>query len=92
MAECKLFQDSLAWCQGTPELPGIKRRIYYIAKQSVVKWPVLNKSAQSVNPAGPVYEGNFELAADSKWKFIDVLPDKCQLTSEPQGAISSSSV
>ena len=25
------LQKSLAWCQGTPELPGIKRRLYYIA-------------------------------------------------------------
>ena len=29
---CSTIQQSLAWCQGTPELPGIKRRIYYISK------------------------------------------------------------
>ena len=35
------------------------------------------------------YTGNFELAADATWKFIDILPDKSQLTSEAQGEYPS---
>ena len=30
MPNCTHLQNSLAWCMGTPELPGIRRRIYYI--------------------------------------------------------------
>ena len=26
--KCTSIQKSLGWCQGTPELPGVKRRIY----------------------------------------------------------------
>ena len=40
---CTPIQRSLAWCQGTPELPGIKRRLYYISKDQIVKWPTLTR-------------------------------------------------
>lgn len=33
---CTSIQKSLGWCQGTPELPGVKRRIYFIAKSYIV--------------------------------------------------------
>jgi hypothetical protein len=35
------------------------------------------------------YAGDFVLRADAKWKFIDILPDKSQLTSEAQGEYPS---
>ena len=59
---CSALQKSLSWCQGTPELPGIKRRLYY---------------------------GSFVLVADATWKYIDILPDKSQVTSEAQGEVPS---
>ena len=77
-------QKSLSWCQGTPELPGIKRRIYYI----IVTWPTLPKDAAG-RPTSAKYSGSFVLAADATWKHIDVLPDKCQVTSEAQGEVPS---
>ena len=40
-SNCISIIQSLAWCQGTPELPGIKRRIYYISKDQIVQWPTL---------------------------------------------------
>ena len=36
-----------------------------------------------------VLEGSFTLVADQKWKYIDILPDKSQLTSEAQGELPS---
>ena len=85
---CTSIIRSLAWCQGTPELPGIKRRIYYIGKDQIVKWPTLAHDSRGrlVNSA---YVGNFVLSADANWKFIDILPDKSQLTSEAQGEYPS---
>lgn len=82
------MQRSLAWCQGTPEYPGIKRRIYYIAKSDIVSWPALPVSLTG-RPTAAVYRGNFVLSADKYWHFIDVLPDKCQVTSEAQGEMPS---
>ena len=85
---CNNLQRSLDWCQGTPELPGIKRRIYYLAKSQIVKWPTLPVD-ENGRPTSAIYQGNFVLAADANWKHIDVLPDKCQVTSEAQGEVPS---
>lgn len=38
---CTSIQKSLGWCQGTPELPGVKRRIYFLAKSFIVGFPQL---------------------------------------------------
>lgn len=88
MAECLNIQKSLGWCQGTPELPGVKRRIYYISKGDIVEWPALSRDANG-RITSAQYSGSFTLKADSKWKYIDILPDKSQLTSEPQGELPS---
>lgn len=85
---CELLQKSLGWCEGTPELPGIKRRIYFIAKSKIVKFPALPRATNG-RPTSSVLEGDFTLSADEKWKFIDILPAKSQLTSEAQGEYPS---
>jgi hypothetical protein len=85
---CSTIQQSLAWCQGTPELPGIKRRIYYISKDQIVAWPSLTYDALG-RLTSAAYTGSFVLAADATWKFIDILTDKSQLTSEAQGEFPS---
>ena len=71
---------------GTPELPGIQRRIYYISKNQIVKWPKFQRDSHG-RVISAVLRGNFLLAADASWKFITILPDKSQLTSEAQGAV-----
>lgn len=88
MPNCGNLQQSLAWCQGTPVLPGIKRRLYYISKGQIAKWPTLPKDEKG-NPTSATYSGNFTLVADAKWKYIDILPDKSQLTSDAQGEAPS---
>lgn len=88
MADCSSLQKSLAWCQGRPELPGVKRRIYYISKYDIVKWPTLQHDANG-RLTSSSYSGDFTLRADVKWKFIDIISDKSQLTSEAQGEYPS---
>lgn len=88
MSTCSTLQKSLSWCQGTPEYPGIKRRIYYIAKSDIAKWPTLPMDELGRITAAK-YEGSFVLVADKVWHHIDVLPDKCQVTSEAQGELPS---
>ena len=85
---CSPLQKSLAWCMGTPELPGIRRRIYYISKDKIAKWPPYNRD-EYLRAKTAVLTGNFTLVADAKWKYIDILADKSQLTSEAQGEIPS---
>ena len=89
MADCFNIQKSLAWCQGTPELPGMRRRIYYLSKGEIVTWPKLERDERNGRATSAKYIGSFVLKADAKWKFIDILPDKSQLTSEAQGELPS---
>ena len=53
-----------------------------------MKWPTLTRD-QNGRLTSAAYSGNFELVADATWKFIDILPDKSQLTSEAQGEYPS---
>ena len=85
---CDSLQKSVAWCEGTPVLPGIRKRLYYINKKLVLDWPTLTK-----NSIGQVttakYTGNFTLAENATWSYIDILPDKSPVTSEAQGEYPS---
>ena len=82
------IQKSLDWCMGTPELPGIKRKIYYISKNLIAKWPTFQRD-ENGRVISSVLQGNFTLVADATWKFIVILADKSQLTSESQGEVPS---
>lgn len=81
---CINIQQSLGWCQGTPVLPGIKSRAYFISKDKIVKWPTLPKD-ENGRVTGATYEGQFELVADAVWHYIDFIATKSQLKSDPQG-------
>ena len=86
--KCASIQKSLGWCQGTPELPGVKRRIYYSEKSNIVAFPQLPRDELG-RPTSSILQGDFALLADMKWLYIDILPDKSQLTSEAQGELPS---
>ena len=88
MPTCSNIQRSLAWCQGTPVLPGVRRRLYYISKGLIVQWPQFVRNSEGKITSSTL-SGSFVLAADASWKYIDILPDKSQLTSEAQGEIPS---
>lgn len=85
---CKNIQKSLDWCMGTPELPGIKRRIYYISKNLIAKWPEFVRD-EAGRVTSSTLNGSFTLVADAKWQYIVILADKSQLTSEAQGETPS---
>ena len=89
MPNCSPLQKSLAWCMGTPELPGIRKRIYYISKDQIAEWPTYIRDYYNRRAKKAAYRGNFVLVADAKWKYIDIIPEKSQLTSEPQGEVPS---
>ena len=86
--KCTSIQKSLGWCQGTPELPGVKRRIYFIAKSFIMGFPQLPRDELGRSTSA-VLVGDFVPMADATWKYIDILPDKSQLTSEAQGELPS---
>lgn len=85
---CMNTQQSLSWCMGQPELPGIKRRIFYIAKSQIAMWPTFLRDLNG-RVTNTVLSGQFTLKADASWKYIIILADKSQLTSEAQGEMPS---
>lgn len=59
---------------GTPELPGIKRRVFYIAKSQVAKWPTFQRDAAAayLNNSDNVFivedmKGNFRVLGSDRW-------------------------
>ena len=89
MPNCSPLQKSLAWCMGKPELHGIRKRIYYISKDQIAEWPTYIRDYYNRRTKKAAYRGDFVLVADAKWKYIDIIPEKSQLTSEPQGELPS---
>jgi len=88
MPDCSNIQQSLAWCQGRPQYAGMKRRLYFTARSNILVWPELPMNADG-QPQSALYAGLFVLKADAEWLYVDILPDKSQLTSEPQGEYPS---
>lgn len=78
--------ESLDWCDGRTTLPGIKQRVYYIPKSEILVWPKLPslKEAKAMSELA-TYQGNFVLTADKKWRALDSLDAKSNVTSESQG-------
>lgn len=85
---CNIIQKSLEWCEGKVVMPGIRRRLYFISKNDIQKFPTL-KTDENGRPISAVLEGSFVLSSDKYWKYIDILVDKSQLTSEAQGEYPS---
>lgn len=81
---CDTLAKSLEWCEGTSEYAGIRSRVFYVPNSWIAKYAVLPRDEKG-RPTSSVLEGEFVLLADKKWLCIDILPDKSQLTSEPQG-------
>ena len=77
--------SSLGFCKGKPLLPGIRTRVYYIAKSDIVKFPTLPDKATENMASLATYTGSFELEAEKKWKYIDLIDNKGKIESGSQG-------
>lgn len=88
---CQTIQRSLAWCQGRPVLPGIKRRVYFIPSSDILGWPSLPKDDLG-RPTAAKYDGDFTLKENAKWHYIDHLPSKAEVKTETQGEIPSQTI
>lgn len=77
--------ESLSFCKGKPILPGIRPRLYFIPKRDIVSWPELPDVATSNMAELATYKGNFTLAAEKYWQYIDLIDNKGKIESESQG-------
>lgn len=89
MPQCdvKTVFESIEACPGKVNLPGIRRRMYYIPKADIVTFPKLPKvGATGVNMAGLAkYAGDFVLAEDKYFKFMDLKDEASNVTFGTEG-------
>ena len=85
---CEFLQESIGWCEGKFNVPGIRRTIYFTACANVVKAPDLPVDEQG-RPTDVTLVGKFELKADAVFHKVEGVPNKNQHTSDPQGDIYS---
>jgi hypothetical protein len=81
-----LSPQSLDWCDGKINLPGIRTVVYYIPKRDIINWPVLPETFVSSMGELATYTGEFGVAENKKWNKLSVLVDKSPVTAESQGA------
>jgi hypothetical protein len=86
-----LSPQSLEWCEGKTNPPGIHSDVYYIPKRDIKTWPALPEKFNMNMGEMATYEGNFGLAENKKWLKINVLDDKSPVTAESQGSKPSKS-
>ncbi|GHU81138.1 hypothetical protein FACS1894145_8120 [Bacteroidia bacterium] len=78
--------QSLEWCDGKINLPGIRTNVFFIPQRDIVAWPTIPETFTTDMSVLAVYQGNFTLAEDKKWNKMQVLVDKSPVTSESQGS------
>ncbi len=75
-------------CPGQKSLPGLRDRCYSISKRDIEAWPTIPENPTT--PAeGVTYVGDFTLAADKKWTYVGLCPNKNSVTCESQGEVGS---
>lgn len=83
----KSVYESVEACPGQRIQPGIRRRIYYIEKAKIVEWPTLpSPSDDNVKMEDLAkYKGDFTLAENATFKFLDLKDEASNVTFEPVG-------
>lgn len=79
--------NSLEWCEGQINLPGLRPKVFFTPKSNIVQWPTRPSVLATGETMGKLatYSGNFVLAAEKVWQFMDILVDRSPATSEVQG-------
>ena len=84
----KSLYKSVEACPGKKNLPGIRRRLYYVHKVGIVTFPKLpNASDEGITDMAKLaqLQGDFVLAADTFFQFIDLKDDASNVTYETVG-------
>lgn len=86
MACTPIKPKSLAWCEGQSVIPGIKSRIYFTPRSTIVTWPALPGSFTASMGEMATLKGSFVLAESVKWQYLDIIESKSPVSSESQGS------
>lgn len=83
--------ESLVHCKGATVLPGLRPHIFYIPKRDIVTFPTPPNTVPSGGTMGDLatISEDFVLAADAKFKRIDIVSNASNVNSESQGEAPS---
>lgn len=84
----KTLYKSIEACPGKKLLPGIRRRLYYKNRRAIAAFPKLpNADDEGVTDMEKLaqYQGDFTLAAEQFWNYIDLKDEASNVTFEPVG-------
>ena len=84
----KSLYKSIEACPGKKNLPGIRRRLYYKNKAAIATFPKLpDVGGEEVTDMAMLarLQGDFVLAADEYWQFIDLKDEASNVTYETVG-------
>lgn len=81
---CDPLQQSLDWCEGTPNFAGIRRRLFYCCTMFCLTMPKIQLDAAG-RPMSGVVTGEFTMKEGATFKHIDIVPEKSQANSTSQG-------
>ena len=78
---------SLEFCKGETVIPGLMDYVYFAPKADIVTFAVLPDLSDETLTMDKVavLKGNFALAAEKKWRKIDILDTASNVTSASQG-------
>ena len=90
MSVCSVIQKSIDWCEAKAVKPGIRKRIMYVSKKAIAKWPERQRDSNG-RPVSASYEddSSFVLTVGEYWRYIDTYAAKSKATSDPQGEFPS---
>ena len=87
---CQTLLKSMKWCQGRTVKPGIRRRIYGLTNDQILKFPEIQRDDLG-RVKSSLLKGNFTLVEDAVWAVFEHLPNKAEFKSETQGEYPSQS-
>lgn len=85
---CDPFQASLDWCEGTPVYAGMRRRVFYTSRSNIIGYPKV-PADEIGRPTSAVLAGDFVMKEGAVFYYIDIVPERSQPTSTPQGEYPS---
>lgn len=92
MPVCSVLQKSIDWCEAKSVKPGIRKRIMYVSKKAIAKWPERKRDSMGrATSSSYEDESSFVLAEGEYWRHIDTYSAKSKATSDPQGEFPSQS-
>lgn len=87
---CQNILKSMRWCQGKTVKPGIRRRVFGISGDQILKFPTIQRDNLG-RATSSVLQGNFQLVENAKFSIIEHIPNKASFKSETQGEYPSQS-